>query len=304
MLLKKILQFILVSSFIFLHQTVLAQGCSDAGFCTIGNFNAIHQQAGEQILQKNEIDISFIYGTHGKSEKFYQPQINYRFIKKSGAFYELRLPFNIAKNTNTGISNSGIGDATITYNSRIKKIDYSLGLRVSFTNADKSVKNSMGSLPMYLQSGLGTTDILIVANYDIVKFIRVSTGVQLPVLQYNKNIAVFTDVIGVVTGTGYRRMPDALLKLTGHYATGKIKVSGGVLSIFHLANDYYNTSHGKYVLQQSKGTTINFNVELGYALSNKITFDLLFAEPIVTRKNIPDGLARSRIFAPKITYSF
>jgi len=30
----------------------------------------------------------------------------------------------------------------------------------------------------------------------------------------------------------------------------------------------------------------------------------LYAEPLKTRKNIPDGLARSRIFAPKITYSF
>ena len=44
----------------------------------------------------------------------------------------------------------------------------------------------MGSLPMYLQSGLGTTDIFVVANYDVIKFISVSTGVQLPVLQYKK----------------------------------------------------------------------------------------------------------------------
>lgn len=304
MLLKTILVFILVSSFTFLQQSVLAQGCSDAGFCTIGNFNAIHQQAGKQIMQKNEIDILFIYGTHGKNEKFYQPQLNYRVIKNSGAFYELRLPFNIAKNTSTGISNSGVGDATITYNSHIKKIDYSVGLRVSFTSADKSDKNNMGSLPMYLQSGLGSTDILVVANYDPVKFISVSTGMQLPLFQYNKNIATLTNGAGVVTGTGYRRMPDALLKLTGHYTTGKFKFSSGILSIFHLANDYYNTSHGKYILQQSKGTTINFNVELGYAVSKKITVDLLFAEPIVTRKNIPDGLARSRILASKLTYSF
>ena len=36
----------------------------------------------------------------------------------------------------------------------------------------------------------------------------------------------------------------------------------------------------------------------------QITFDFLFAKPIVIRKNIPDGLARSKIFAPKITYTF
>lgn len=304
MLFKTIPFFILFISTTLLQQTVLAQGCSDAGFCTIGNFNAIHEEEGKQTIAKHEMDISFIYGTHGKNEKFYQPQLNYRCIKKGGAFYELRLPFNIAKNIAANISNSGIGDVTITYNSRIKKIDYSLGFRISFTNADKNDMKSMFSYPMYLQSGLGTTDVLAVLNYNIGKYISIGTGVQVPVLQYNKNVAILTDTPPFITGTGYRRKPDALLKLTGHYGTGKVKLSGGLLSIFHLANDYYTTSPGKYILQNSRGTTINFNIEMGYALAKNITFDLLFAEPIVTRKNIPDGLARSRIIAPKLTYSF
>ena len=304
MLLKTISFFILFLSITFLQQSLFAQGCSDAGFCTIGNFNAIHEEAGKQTIAKHEMDISFIYGTHGKSEKFYQPQINYRFIKKSGAFYELRLPFNIAKNTASGISNSGIGDATITYNSRIKKIDYSFGFRVSFTNADESDMKTMISYPMYLQPGLGTTDLLAVANYDIAKFISIGTGVQLPVFQYNKNVAILTDTPPFITGTGYRRKPDALLKFTGHYGTGKVKLSGGLLGIFHLGNDHYNYAGKKYILQDSRGTTINFNIELGYALAKNITFDFLFAEPLKTRKNIPDGLARSRIIAPKLTYTF
>ena len=294
--------------FVLFTKLVAAQGCSDAGFCTIGNFNQTDPVSGEHRMHKHAIDMLFIYGAHGKNERFYQPQLNYRLVKKDGAFYELRLPFTIAKNIATGFVNRGIGDAIITYNSNFalakRKIDYSLGIRASFTNAGKSDRKGVASYPMYLQSGLGTTDLVAVVNYDAGKYLSLGTGVQLPVVQYNENVMVFSTAGGMITGMQYRRMPDALLKLTGHYASGKFKFSGGLLSIFHVENDHYNTAQGKYILEGSKGTTINVNAELNFALTKNLAFGFLYAEPLVTRKNIPDGLARSRIYAPKVTYMF
>lgn len=287
---------------------VWGQGCSDAGFCTIGN-HANLPEFTTKPTHKNEIDIVYIYGTHGRNERFYQPQINYRFIKKSGAFFEIRLPLNIAKNIATNISTTGIGDAIATYNSNIaagkNRIDYSVGFRFSFSHSDKSDNKGNASYPMYLQSGLGTTDLIAVAGYDIGKYISVGTGVQVPILQYNDHIFPLADNMGMYSRKGYRRRPDALLKITGHYGPGKIKLSAGMLSIFHLANDYYKTSSSsKYIMENSQGTTVNVNAELGYAFAKNITLSFLFAEPIVTRKNIPDGLARSRIYSPKLTFTF
>ncbi len=288
----------------------MGQGCSDAGICTAGNFYANHIFTLPKQKNKNEIDLAFNYGVHLKTEKFYQLQANYRFMKSNGSFFELRLPFNIAKNTSSGISVNGIGDIVTTYNNkfsiaRTRHIDYSLGFRLSFSNSDRSDGKTMYSYPMTLQTGLGTTDLIVAASYDICPYLSAGTGIQVPLLQYNKNtIPLYTLNGAVVNGNGYRRKSDALLKLTGHYTTGKLKLNGGLLGIFHLADDYYNTVNGKYALVNSKGTTINWTIDASYPLGKKYMAGLVYAEPIKTRSNIPDGLARSRILNTKITYTF
>ena len=289
---------------------VQAQGCSDAGVCTIGNFNANHGDYARKPDHKNEVDLSYNYGTHGKYERFYQPQLNYRFIASNKRFFELRLPLGIAKNKLTDISTTGIGDITATYNSNLKftkkhRLDYSAGLRISFSNADKSDGKNFSSYPMTLQNGLGTTDLLVAVNYDIIKYLSLGVGTQVPLWQYNKNRAVFYPTATTsVTGEGYRRKPDALLKLTGHYQLKKLKINGGVLGIFHLGDDHYNTASGKYYLDGSGGTTLNWTIDINYSIGKKWALAVAYAEPFKTRKNIPDGLARSRVFSPTLTCKF
>lgn len=305
------MKYILFAAFIIMiGNTARCQGCSDAGICTAGNFYANHTLVLPKQKNKSEIDLAFNYGTHQKDERFYQLQVNYRFIKSNGSFFEFRLPFNIAKNRSSGISVKGIGDIVATYNNKfsiakIKHIDYSLGLRISFSNADRTDGKNMYSYPMTLQAGLGTTDLIAAASYDICPYLSIGTGIQLPLLQYNKNnIPLYTLGATVINGDGYKRKPDALLKLTGHYITGKLKLNGGLLSIFHLADDYYNTLYGKYDLMNSKGSTINWTIDASYPFAKKYIINLIYAEPIKTRSNIPDGLARSRIFNTKITWAF
>ena len=286
------------------------QGCSDAGICTLGNFNANHSLILSKQKNKNEIDLAFNYGTHSKDEKFYQIQANYRHLSNNGSFFELRLPFNTAKNTSSRVAVNGIGDIVATYNNKFSiaktdHLDYSLGLRISFSYSDKTDIKTMHSYYMPLQTGLGTTDLVAAASYDIFRYLSIGTGIQVPLLQYNKNnIPLYTLGTAVINGDGYRRKPDALVKFTGHYTTGKLKLNVGLLGIFHLADDYYNTVYGKYSLINSKGLTINWNIDISYHFAKKYMINFLYAEPIKTRSNIPDGLARSRILNTKLTYAF
>ena len=295
-------------------QATMAQGCSDAGVCTIGDFYAKRIEDAKKAVRKNEIDLSFNYGAHGSQERFYQPQINFRHIKKNGSFFEIRLPLSIARMTEfdgpNSLTNTGIGDITATYNNKFSldkdhPVKYSVGLRISFSNADKSSGQTIYSYPMSLQNGLGTTDILAAASYDLGKYVSVGTGIQVPVIQYNKHVAKFVPApFTVVNGEGFRRKPDALLKLMGHYQWKQIKLNAGALGIFHLGEDHYNSSSGKYVLEGSSGTTLNLTAELICALSKQWTVGILYAEPFKTRKIIPDGLARSRIVSAKLTFGF
>ncbi len=306
-MIKKIIGLSLLS---FYTHTAMAQGCSDAGVCTIGDFYAHQIAAAKKAFLKNELDIAFTYGTHGQYERFYQPQVNYRRIMRDGSFLEFRLPLSIASNSALNKTTSGIGDLTATYNSRFDlmkdhPLKYSLGLRISFSSADKKDSKNDYSYPMSLQTGLGTTDLLAAASYDFGKYISVGTGLQIPVIQYNKNVIIFDFFSNpLVTASDYHRKSDALLKLTGHYQWGKIKINGGALAIFHLGDDYYDLGSQKYFLKGSGGTTLNWNIEPSYAVTKKLMIGILYAEPFKTRINIPDGLARSRIVSPKVTYSF
>jgi hypothetical protein len=304
-MLKKLLLFIAI---LFFQMSVSAQGCSDAGICTIGNYGDEYTKASEKPVIKHEFDLLLTFATHGKQERFFQPQINYRLVRKNKSYFELRVPFNRAMNKMYGVTTTGIGDIIATYNNRLPQnkrssLTYSLGLRISLTNAAKKDSKAMVSYPMSLQSGLGTTDLLAVVNYMPLKYLSLGAGMQVPVWQYNKNELVFgTDALRVAKG--YRRRPDALLKLTGHYSIHKLKLNAGVLSIFHLGDDYYKTYFGNYYLDGSSGITLNWNVEAGYSFGKKWMIGLTVAQPFKTRAYIPDGLARSRIISPRISYAF
>ena len=300
---KLLLVFVLTYCFM---KVSMAQGCSDAGFCTLSGF---HGNAELEKQFKNELTVSYTYSTHLKNERFYQPQLNYKFIRSNGNSFELRLPYNMAKDKSTGNSNGGIGDLTATYNGRFTinntAVNYSGGLRISFSDAAKA-KNAVVSLPMFLQNGLGTTDLLAIVNYNVSKYFAIGTGIQAPLLQYNKNKIVLYEIPGtIIIGEEFRRKPDALLKLTGNYNISKLKLMGSLLGIFHLGNDYYNTTtQGKFILNGSSGITLNYSLEAAYPLSKRCRLSMLYAEPFKTRSNIPDGLARSRIFNPKVSFSF
>ncbi len=299
----------LIAALIFIQSVAAAQGCSDAGICTVGSYGDAHPQTAGKPVTKHELDLLLTYATHGKTERFFQPQINYRLIRKNNSYFEFRVPLNVAKNKSYGVTTTGIGDVIATYNNRLfpnrkPVIGYSLGLRISLTDAAKKDSKDMYSYPMSLQSGLGTTDLLIALNYAPIKYLAVGGGLQVPLWQYNANRTFFNTGITQTNGTGYRRNPDALLKLTGHYSIGKLKLEAGVLSIFHLGEDYYKTSYGNYYLNGSKGVTLNWTADAAYSPGKKWTIALTVAQPFKTRKYIPDGLARSRIISPRISYLF
>ncbi|MEP6676365.1 MAG: hypothetical protein ABJA78_14470 [Ferruginibacter sp.] len=282
-----------------------AQGCSDAGFCSLSAFHS-SQPAKKQT--KNELLLSYTYSTHLKNERFYQPQLNYKRFTKNESFFEFRLPFNTAKDKFNNISNSGIGDLTTTFNGRFKiknkVVDYSAGLRISLSDASDEMKNSAVSLPMFLQSGLGTTDLLAIVNYHVSKYFGIGTGLQAPLFQYNRNQIILSGNQMIISAEGFRRKPDALLKLTGNYNFWKLQFTGALLGIYHLGNDHYNSMQGKYILAGSEGTTLNFSIETSYEIGKNCRLSFLFAEPFKTRSNIPDGLARSKVFNPKLSFNF
>lgn len=284
-----------------------AQGCADAGFCSVGAMQ--HGKQKEDTLH-NSVGFSAAVGSGEKLSWVISPQLEIKTFINNHNYLEVKLPFQVVTG-NLG-TNYGIGDLITTYTHRIKnKTDkmnmyYTAGVRIGLGNGNDQLSGK--PLPMAYQISLGTTDVILGLSANIGKYLTLAAGVQQPVLQYNDNGYHTTqnrDSIETVyfSSRNLRRAGDALLRIEVKKDWKHSGIHGGPLVLYHLANDKSTLANGdKIELQNSAGFTVNVN--LGYYYSTeKWVFDFTIAAPVYARENRPDGLTRNAIAIPRITFN-
>ena len=135
------------------------QGCSDAGFCTIGSLG----QHSKNVSEEKRHKLSFMTGNGIDDENVYvfTPAIQYDYrLNKSWAL-QSKITANYA-NGNLG-SAAGTGDLfmSATFDIRIKdkwRTSLLLGTKIPLNNGD--IHAGGKPLPMQYQSSLGTADLL------------------------------------------------------------------------------------------------------------------------------------------------
>ncbi|OSZ79252.1 hypothetical protein CAP35_13645 [Chitinophagaceae bacterium IBVUCB1] len=283
-----------------------AQGCADAGFCSVGAMQ--HGKQKEDTLH-NSVGFSAAVASGEKLSWVISPQLEIKAFVDKRSYLEVRLPFQIITG-NLG-SNYGIGDLIGTYTHRIKtkkperQLYYSIGMRFGLGNADDQLSSQ--PLPMAYQTSLGTTDVILGINTNIGKYLTLAAGVQQPLLQYNRNgyhTTANRDSVETVyfSSRHLRRAGDALLRIEAKKDWKRSGIHGGPLMLYHLANDKSILSDGREVtLQNSAGFTININLGFYYRTDNWV-FDFTVAGPVYARENRPDGLTRNAIVIPRLTF--
>jgi hypothetical protein len=212
-------------------------------------------------------------------------------------------------------SYSGIGDPIITFTrSFIRKENLNLtatvGIRIGTGNADAKNKDKF-PLPMPYQRSLGTTDLILVIRADWKDYLSISTGYQQPLVQYNEN--GYSSDAYPLEGNEYnsyfssvnlKRKGDMLFRVDAHYQRMQFKISAGSLLIYHLGKDRATNLNGReYAIEGSDGITLNITVGLQHTFG-RFVVGLTGGAPVITRKNRPDGLTRSWIFTPGLSYTF
>jgi hypothetical protein len=306
---KKCLIIICLSSLITVYR-LNAQGCSDAGFCTAGAlYSSVELDTATQY--RNSLGTSISIGRGEQNSTIVIPQLEYQHFWGKKVLIEVTLPYYIASG-NLG-SNSGIGDPIITLTrSFIRKeglnLAATLGVRIGTGAANAEDKLS---LPMPYQRSLGTTDLILIVKADWKNFLSISTGYQQPLVQYNEND--YNAEAYPLEGNGYnnyfsssnlKRKGDILLRVDGHYQRKQFRISAGPLLICHLGKDSATDLSGKeYAIEGSDGITLNITAGLQYTFGRFVA-GLTGGVPVITRKNRPDGLTRSWIFTPGLSYTF
>jgi hypothetical protein len=286
-----------------------AQGCSDAGFCTIHSIKN-NTRGSSQNDKKNELVTGFVFGKGERSVSYYTWEIEYtrNITRRTSATAKPGFSFISGELAKT----SGLTDLFLSVNhaydvkSKWHK-SFIVGLKIPFDKAD-IVKKGI-HLPMPYQTSLGTTDLVLGLN-----FIRNSFGatvaVQQPLKSVNgnqflpENYPTVPLVNRYLPSNRFTRKGDVLLRFSYNFDLDKrFSIRPSLLGIYHEANDsYIDINKITRKIAKSAGLTANANVFLDYRLKDKSEFELSLGTPFVVRTNRPDGLTRS--FVAALNYKF
>jgi hypothetical protein len=271
-----------------------AQGCSDAGFCTI---NSVKPNSNDTVLEnKNQIKVGVSLGSADKSVSVFGNYIEYnrQFSNSIGIDAKITSLFQ----SGNDISNFGISDLYLTGNYKINdKLKLILGTKIPLTNSNKKKDNI--ALPMDYQSSLGTFDLILGAGYEIKK-IQFVLAYQQPLSQNKnefiaENYPIDSKIRAFQSTNKFKRSGDILLRVSYPVKLSeKLQLTPSLLPIYHLTNDKFtNLSGFESEINGSQGLTLNGNAYLDYKINSKSALQLNIGMPFVIRDTRPDGLTRS-----------
>lgn len=292
--------------FLCTHVGVLAQGCSDAGVCTINSFKARTQKGDSSNLPlfKNYFKVGLSYGLADHRIQVASPYIEYG--RQFNKYIGIDAKINAMSQSGNRIARFNISDIYLNgHYTIIDNLKFTLGVKIPLTRAN--TKENGLALPMDYQSSLGTFDLIAGIGYFIQNF-HIVAAYQQPLVQNNNQFlsALYPDnsLLRTFQSTNqFKRAGDILFRFSYLINIGKgFSITPSVLPIFHIADDKFTDIDGiQQSIAGSKGITLNGNVYLNYEWKEKHNLQLNVGAPFLVRKARPDGLTRK--FVISLDYS-
>lgn len=286
-----------------------AQGCSDAGFCTMG---AMKQEINPDTTKtKHKITLSWANGLGDDGVFVSTPGLSYELHANRNYTIQAKVTGNY---TSGNLGNTlGAGDIYVNVTKSIStlndwRISITVGLKAPLSNG--GMRYNGHPLPMQYQSSLGTYDAIGGVTLTRKKWLF-SAGYQQPLSGQNENGFLYaawpgTDTKAYPQSNKFKRRADALLK-AGYALTAGLKwtLTPGLLGVYHLGEDSYfdPATMSELSLTGSDGLTLNATLNVQYR-ANKWAFGMILGRPLVVRDIRPDGLTRSIVIAPEFSYNF
>jgi hypothetical protein len=311
-LLKAFSGAIALALFCFNHN--YGQGCSDAGFCTIGSFKPEPPLAENKKKSAQRISFFSPIGQGDASVFVWTPALQYDYFTEKGWNFQGKITSNYASG-NLG-THFGAGDIFLSASKAngLKNgwnLIYTLGTKIPLNQANAS-EGGM-PLPMQYQSSLGTFDAIAGVTFAN-PFWQFSAGYQQPLSGENKNGFLPEFWNGKPEADGYppsyrlQRKADMLLRASRNFRLSPgFDINAGLLGIFHLGEDQFtNPFEGdrKVAIEGSSGMTLNATATAFWKINDKTRIGITGGVPLAVREVRPDGLTRSWVLVPELNISF
>ncbi len=315
---KRILQTaFLLLTLLFSSQDLVGQGCSDAGFCTMGAMRP------NQTLQKNmRVRLRSVELTQYRGVTDFKLIVNSTILDASisiGAknIVQVKLPYTYVEGRLT--DNQGLGDISLAYTRSLivndrYQLNASIGTKIPTTDGNDKFENK--PLPMYYQTSLGTYDLIAGLGFNTKNW-TFSTGIQHPLTDIKNEFLwkPWSKTQDSALAASYprsnqlKRGTDLMLRAEKNWRFARINCFGGLLGIWRLNNDvfYIKNKEGVLTATEAPGTTglaLTALGGVGYQFSVHSGFKFMGGYRLLRRspEKSTDGL--SRLYVLNLTYSY
>jgi hypothetical protein len=294
------------------------QGCSDAGFCTMGAMKPDQPYNKKTPIKLRSMEVSFYRGSTTLTPIIYVATIDASFSVGKKNSFQIKLPYQAVDGrlANT----SGIGDISLCftrsiYSSEQFDVNLSLGSKIRTNESDKTSDEGF-PLPMYYQTSLGTYDFITGISLITKKWLF-ATGIQHPFNQ-NNNQFLWGRWAGSDEDPAYiekyakanqlKRGTDVMLRIERNFRFSRLNFSVGLLPIYRINYDQIidPTIDPDHLTKakDARGLALSAIGTAGYNFNVKAGIKLLVGHKLVQRDNNPDGLSRELVTSISYFYRF
>lgn len=291
------------------------QGCSDAGFCTMGAMRP-DQSFGKRIqLRLRSAELTFYRGVTTLTPVITSVTTDLNFSLNAKNSLQVKLPYQWVRGK-LG-ETEGVGDLSLCltrllFSGQTWNISASLGTKIPTNYANKTSDEGL-PLPMYYQTSLGSYDGIFGASAISRKWL-LATGIQIPFTNnYNQFLwgkwSSRPDLSEYVRkydrGQELNRGYDIMARVERNFRFSQFNASLGLLPIWRLQRDVFTGPTGDRVKTNgSTGVAFTALATAGYNLNAQTGFKLLYGKNIHHRGFNPDGLTRESVITVTFTQKF
>ncbi len=299
--------FFLISLWFF---SASAQGCSDAGFCTMGAMKPDQNYNKRIDFKLRSISIQYYRGKTTLSPVIDAITLDAVIAVGELSSIQFKVPYQRVEGDLGSVE--GWGDISLSFTRRlIAKDQFSisgtLGGKIP-TNKSRATDSEGLALPMYYQTSLGSYDVVAGLSLLSKKWL-VAVGYQ-QALTRNENDFNYGEWVtwqdkeylgGYDVGIGLLRGIDLMLRLERNFRFVNYSFNLGVLPIYRITPDKgIIRARDDGGSMQTTGLALSALGGFSYFFDVNNTVRLIYGHKITDREANPDGLTRDWVF--NLTY--
>ncbi len=288
--------------------TLLAQGCSDAGFCTMGAMRPGQTYNKRINFKLRTLELSQYRGSTPQGPLIYATTLDLNFGISQKTSLQFKLPYQWIKGdmgNTSGFSDISFGLTTTLVNNEKFKINCTIGGKIPTNQSDLRDSNER-MLPMYYQTSLGSYDFVVGASLISRKWL-LATGLQFA-LSENKNAFNYDDWEDFpdqehlqlhALAYDLKRGIDFMVRVERNFNFANFNVHVGLLPIYRIKSDQLlNSETGEHINQEgTKGVALTGIAGVTYHFNVDHSMKFIIGRKFRQREVNPDGLTRHQIMS-------